>query len=276
MSSVSERQPIFNLPAVIIGLIGAFALVQGARGFLSPELDAWIIATFGFIPARFSQHLDPAGLAASIGPLIAAGEPASTINWLLGDGGWSWWTPLTYAFLHGDWLHLGLNALWLAAFGTAVARRFGAVRFAGLFALASVAGALAHLATHRFGLEPVVGASAGISGAVAAALRFAFEPGAPLGPAALPSTAPDIGPYRGAPLPLSRIIQDRRAMTFLITWFGCNLLFGALARPLGVGDASIAWEAHIGGFLAGLLAFSLFDPPSDPPAASDPPSGPVV
>ena len=58
------------------------------------------------------------------------------------------WTFVTYALIHGDWTHLGLNSVWLLAFGTPVARRFGALRFLAFFAVTAAAGAAAHLATH--------------------------------------------------------------------------------------------------------------------------------
>jgi membrane associated rhomboid family serine protease len=267
---VRKRQPVFNLPGVILALLAAFIAVQLLRDFISAENDTWIVTSFGFIPARFSLHFAPAGLADAITGRIAAGVPESSVRYLLGDGSWQWWTPLTYIFLHGDWMHLGLNGLWLAAFGSAVARRFGTLRFAGLFVLSGLAGAAAHFVVHPYGLEPVVGASAAISGAVAAAMRFAFEPGGPLGPGRNLSVASESAYYVPA-LPLSRVFRDGRALTFLLTWFGCNILFGALATPLGVGDATVAWEAHIGGFLAGLFAFSFFDPtPDQNRAAVDP------
>ena len=145
----------------------------------------------------------------------------------------------------------------------------GPLRFLALFLLAGIAGAVAFLVVHPFGLEPVVGASAAISGAVAAAMRFAFEPGAPLGPGRNFSVADDRA-YSVPALPLSRVFRDGRAVTFLLVWFGCNILFGAFARPLGIGDASVAWEAHIGGFLFGLLAFSFFDPMPDQTPALEP------
>ena len=51
------------------------------------------------------------------------------------------WTFVTYAFIHGDWTHLGLNGVWLLAFGTPVARRFGMARFLAFFAVTAAAGA---------------------------------------------------------------------------------------------------------------------------------------
>jgi membrane associated rhomboid family serine protease len=266
---VNERQRVFNLPGVILALLAGFAAVQLLRDFVSPASDAWLITTFGFIPARFSRHFAPGGLSDALAQQITSGVPESTVRWLLGEGGWPWWSPLTYTFLHGDWIHLGLNGLWLAAFGTAVARRFGPLRFLALFLLSGIAGAAAFLLVHPFGLEPVVGASAAISGAVAAAMRFAFEPGAPLGPGRSLSVANE-GGYFVPALPLGRVFRDGRALTFLLVWFGCNILFGAFARPLGIGDVSVAWEAHIGGFLFGLLAFSQFDPEPDQRVAVGP------
>jgi membrane associated rhomboid family serine protease len=273
---VNKRQPVFNLPGVILGLLAGFVAVQLLRDIVSPETGAWLITTFGFIPARFSRHFAPAGLANAIAGQITAGVPESTIRWFLGNGGSPWWTPVSYNFLHGDWIHLGLNGLWLAAFGSAVARRFGPLRFIGLFALSGVAGAAAFLVVHPFGLEPVVGASAAISGAVAAATRFAFEPGAPLGPGrSLSVVGKDA--YSVPALPLTRVFRDGRALTFLLTWFGCNILFGAFAKPLGVGDVTVAWEAHIGGFLVGLLAFSFFDPmPGQRPVVDSEPEADVA
>jgi membrane associated rhomboid family serine protease len=58
---------------------------------------------------------------------------------------------------------------------------------------------------------------------------------------------------------LPELLRNRQAAVFVGLWFATNLLFGLAARPLGVVDAGIAWEAHIGGFVVGLLLFPLFD-----------------
>jgi membrane associated rhomboid family serine protease len=47
---------------------------------------------------------------------------------------------------------------------------------------------------------------------------------------------------------------------FLAVWFGVNIIFGVGSIAIGLEGASVAWQAHIGGFLAGLMLFSLFDP----------------
>jgi membrane associated rhomboid family serine protease len=58
-------------------------------------------------------------------------------------------------------------------------------------------------------------------------------------------------------------------MTFLIFWFVTNFIFGIVSGPGNLGGGVIAWQAHIGGFLFGLLAFTLFDPPYAAPHNED-------
>ena len=61
-------------------------------------------------------------------------------------------------------------------------------------------------------------------------------------------------------LPLAMSLRDPRVLAFLVVWFGVNLVFGVVSIG-GPGDEqAVAWQAHAGGFLAGLLAFSAFDP----------------
>jgi membrane associated rhomboid family serine protease len=95
----------------------------------------------------------------------------------------------------------------------------------------------------------LIGASGAVSGLTAAALRFAFvSPG--YGREAVQAPAP----------PLSVAFQDRRVIAFVAVWFGLNLLAGLGMPVSGSAEVQIAWEAHVGGFLAGLALFPLFDP----------------
>ena len=59
---------------------------------------------------------------------------------------------------------------------------------------------------------------------------------------------------------LGEALRERRVVTFLVVWFGLNLITGLTGSAFGLADATIAWEAHMGGFLVGLLGFRLFDP----------------
>ena len=240
------REPIFNVPAVIVALLAVLCLVHAVRELvLSDSLDRDLILTFAFFPARYDSNPFTDGV-------------------LLGGVGASFWSFVSYALIHADLTHLGFNAIWLLAFGSPVARRFGAVRFLIFLVVTSAAGALAHLLTHAGGLHPMIGASAAISGTMGAATRFAFEPGGPLDMWRRERT--DLDRIPAAPLLVA--LRNPRVLTFLAVWFGLNLLFGLASLPFLEENQTVAWQAHLGGFLAGLLLFSIFDP-VDPRAEFD-------
>jgi membrane associated rhomboid family serine protease len=68
-------------------------------------------------------------------------------------------------------------------------------------------------------------------------------------------------------------LRNPRVLAFLAVWFGVNIIFGIGSIAIGADGASVAWQAHIGGFFAGLLLFSLFDPvPRLPRDAADAPA----
>lgn len=267
----ARQEKIFNLPAAVLWIIILLAAIQGVSQNVSPETYLDMLRNFAFVPGRFTYAFDPARVADAYNAIPPDAEfRAEAARFFLGDGKPLWWTPLTYAFLHGGWLHVGMNCLWFAAFGSPVARRFGPSRFLLFCAAAAMAGAFVHFITHVADLQPVVGASATVSGVMAAAVRFVFQPGAPLGESlGFGEHAQDMHAYRQPALPLRGILANRSALSFLGFWFLANYLFGTIPMPLGGVDATVAWQAHIGGFLAGLLAFRWFDPPS-PSLAPEP------
>ncbi|MFO1099459.1 MAG: rhomboid family intramembrane serine protease [Xanthobacteraceae bacterium] len=231
-------EPIFNVPSVVVSMIAVFGIVHAVRELiLTAQQDVEFLLLFAFIPARYT----PAVLA---------------VDTLPGGLGADVWTFVTYALLHGDLTHLAINVIWLLPFGTAVARRFGSARFLALFAASAAAGAGVHLLTHPSELLPMIGSSAAVSGFMAAAIRFVFQAGGPLG--VFRSAEAPI--YHVPAVPLREALRDPRILAFLVVWFGLNALFGVgSVGILGV-DQPVAWQAHIGGFLAGLLLFPLFDP----------------
>jgi len=233
------RERIFNVPVVVLSLLAAMCLIHALTSFaLSVDEASDFLVLFAFIPARYDVKL------------------LSELWWVPGWGA-AVWTFLTYAFIHGNLMHLGFNGVWLLAFGTPVARRFGPLRFLIFFLFSAAVGAALHLAVHSGERLPMVGASAAISGAMAAAMRFAFQRGGPLGP----FRGNDEAACRVPATPLSVLLREPRLVVFLIVWFGVNLLFGlGIVSLPGESDMPIAWEAHIGGFLAGLVTFALFDP----------------
>jgi membrane associated rhomboid family serine protease len=253
----AQSEPLLNLPGVVAILIVGMATLHGVREFiLSPQTDFWLLLQFAFVPARLSGWLDPAGSDGFFNQLrsgLGAGQ-AQMVRLLMAEGEARLWTLLTYGLLHGSWVHLMSNLFWLAAFGSPVARRLGAGRFLVLMALATIAGALAHWLARGPDVLPLVGASAAISGTTAAAMRFVFASGVPFG------LMSDDASVRAIPAePFGQLWRNSRAMMFMVIWFVTNILFGSGIVPVLGEAASIAWEAHIGGFLAGLLLFPLLD-----------------
>lgn len=250
---------------MILASLVVLAAIHALRVYvLTPEENAWVLSVFSFVPGRFTYAIDPTGVANAFARL-PAGDGAAAARFFLGNGEPQPWTLLTYAFLHGSWMHFGVNALWLAAFGAPVARRFGPWRFLAFMVITAIAGAGMYYLFHRFDLEPMIGASAAISATMAAAIRFVFVPGAPLSASLGFGARADDRAYQQKPLPLLRVLTDQRAVAFLIIWFVANFIFGVASVPLGITTAAVAWEAHIGGFLAGLILFPLFDPPREYP-----------
>jgi membrane associated rhomboid family serine protease len=90
---------------------------------------------------------------------------------------------------------------------------------------------------------------------MAAAMRFAFQRGGPLGMWRDREAA-----CRVPAAPLAASLRDPRVIAFLLVWFGVNILFGVFSIGAGGVDQAIAWQAHIGGFVTGLVAFAAFDP----------------
>lgn len=156
-----------------------------------------------------------------------------------------WWTAVTSIFLHGNWPHALSNAAFVVAFGTPAARYFGSRGFGVVlfFVFYLVCGALAALgfaAVHPSSTEAMVGASGAASGLVAVSARLVAGRGR-LGSIFAPFV-----------------------LTMGAAWLFVNLLvagvmaFGANGLIPGAGGAGVAWEAHLAGFLAGLLLSSPF------------------
>jgi membrane associated rhomboid family serine protease len=219
-------EPVFNLPNVVLAMLLLMLAIQVALDSLLPRaavLEIYLQAAF--IPQRYAVDIS-------------------------GQAGPYFWSPITYSLLHGGYTHLALNSFWLAAFGAVVARRIGWVRFLVFWLLSSLASAALFLVFHWGAQTIMVGASGVVSALMGAAARFAFGDG---------------GGFRrdrahlNRRLSISESLSNRTVVGFLVVWFGINLL-AAVGFSFGIADSAIAWEAHVGGFLFGFLAFSLFDP----------------
>ncbi len=212
-------QPVFNAPAVVLGLIAVLLAIHAVLAWGGEDWQVWAVYMFALIPARLS---DPGF------PMVPGSE---------------YWSLITYGLLHGDWMHVGFNSLWLLVFGTPVARYLGSLRFLGLCALATVTGAIASLALHWGTVVFVVGASGAVSGLLAAAIPIMY------GVRHLSGGA--------RPLSFAELLTSRNALLFMAIWLALTLVSGATGWTGNsfVEESGIAWEAHLGGFAGGLAGF---------------------
>lgn len=225
-------QPIFLLPGVVTAIAGLMVAVHLAAvsGFNQSALESFTV-WFGFIPFR------------AIAPDAI-------------PGGWLplTWTLVTHAFLHAGWEHLVMNTVWLAVFATPVARRYGSGATVAVFLVSAAAGALAFAATTLPDLQLLIGASGGVAGLTGAATRFIFQPVAAI-------RDPATGEVRLAgrrTAPLRHLFSEPRTRYFVIIWVALNAAVPLFPLLTGT-DMAIAWQAHLGGFIAGLLLVSLLE-----------------
>lgn len=224
-----QSQSAINLPPIVSILLLAIVAVHLLRTYgLTAAQDFQVILQFSFIPAYFTL------------PVVEIPFPASR-----------YWSFVSYAILHADWTHVLVNSVWMVAFGSVVARRFGTMRFLLFTILSAMAGAAAHFVMHMQDIVPVIGASASVSAYMGAACRFVLTPSG-------------LGATRNQPpvaaLSLAQALSNRSVIGFVAVWFALNFLFGSGLVSIDGTGAQIAWEAHVGGFLFGLLLFSWFDP----------------
>ncbi len=160
---------------------------------------------------------------------------------------------VTSTFLHGGWLHLIFNMWTLWLFGCAMESRLGPWRFVAFYLACGIAAGIVHTWFNAGSQVPTIGASGAVAGVIAA---YAW---------AYPRAEIKVL----IPIVIFPLLVDLPAIGFALFWFGLQLLQGYadLARPaLGGG---IAWWAHAGGFVAGVVLLQLMAPPDRRPRPWD-------
>lgn len=213
------RQPMFFVPKAVLWLLIALIAAHGIRMLLSDDAAETVLIHFAFMPIRYAPGIDGGSLLDKIAPFVS------------------------HQFLHAGWFHLGMNCVWLLACGPVVARRFGPWLFWAFFLVCGVFGAAFFLACDWGGIDGMIGASGAVSGLMAASVRML--------------------PWQGARIPgfswpLTPLFS-RTVVAFSLVWFVTNLIFGMTGFGTGGAIHQIAWQAHVGGFLAGLLLSGPFD-----------------
>ncbi len=238
MIPLSDENPTLNTPWmtwVIIGVtIAVWFLVQGAG---NPPSVAVSVCELGMVPGELTRQA-PVGLALPLGPGLACVIDRDPINVL---------TPLISIFLHGGWVHLLGNMLFLWVFGNNIEDSMGPGRFLTFYLLCGLIAAAAHVLVDPASPVPTVGASGAISGVMGAYLvlyprvrvnmLFFF-----------------LIFFKVIPLP---------AWLVLVWWFLLQVLAGvpqlSAVRP-DVSSGVAVW-AHIGGFIAGVVLIKVFENP---------------
>lgn len=210
------------IPPATTALIFLNVLVFLLQLKLSGRQLEWLVYMFGIMPRRYTH---PAWAA-------WAGYPDN------------YWPFITSMFLHGGWVHIISNMWTLWLFGDNVEDRMGPARFLIFYLLCGIVAGIIHTLTNGASTMPVIGASGAIAG-ILAAYAFLF--------------------------PLARIIClvpiffyplfiEIRAFFYMFIWFFLQFFSGTLSLQNSGQAGGIAWWAHIGGFVFGVLVYRLFLP----------------
>ncbi|MGE0625725.1 MAG: rhomboid family intramembrane serine protease [Pseudomonadales bacterium] len=217
MIPLRDDNPSERRPLVTIGLLVAVTLVFLWQLSLGPRAGEAMVYTLGLIPGSLvGQHELPPELAL-VPPMV---------------------TVFTSMFLHGGWMHLLGNMLYLWIFGDNVEDAMGRARFLLFYLLCGVAAALAQALPDPHSTIPMIGASGAISGVLGAYLL--------LFPRARVLVL----------IPIGFLLYTVRwpASLVLIGWFLLQLVSNAFSTD----GAGVAFRAHLGGFAAGMALVFFF------------------
>jgi membrane associated rhomboid family serine protease len=213
MIPLKSDTPSASKPYVTMSLIAGCAGVFLWQRSLDTAASRQAVAALGAVPAV----------------LLTAARLPPDLQWIPRFA-----SPLTSMFLHGGWMHLLGNMLFLWIYGDNVEDAMGHARYLVFYLLCGVAAIFVQALSNPHSPYPIIGASGAISGVLGAYLL--------LFPRARVLTL--------VLLPFFFTTLELRAMLLLLLWFAVQLI-SDLAVPDG--GASVAFRAHIGGFLTGML-----------------------
>jgi len=213
MIPIKDINPVRITPFVNWTLIAACILIFFWQVSLGPDGMLAALHAFGMIPAVLFGE-------AQLAPDLRM-VPAPL-------------TLITSMFLHGGWMHLIGNMLYLWVFGNNIEDRLGHARYLGFYIGCGLVAAISQIVPEPYSTTPMVGASGAISGVLGAYLVF----------------YPTARVVVLIPLFFVFFLHELRAGWLLLIWFAFQIL-SALAAPSSGGV--VAWWAHIGGFVAGMV-----------------------
>jgi membrane associated rhomboid family serine protease len=240
----TRRRPVLTLALIAVNVLVFVVFELGAanrtlysnQGRVPVSGETAVTAEYGFVPCELTDRCPQGPDRIAFSRDLVVRIPHQPV--LL--------TVITAMFLHGGWAHLLGNMLFLWIFGNNVEDRLGRPRFLLFYLLGGVAAAALQLAGDPSSAVPNIGAS----GAIAAVLGGYLL----LYPRAFVITY--IPPFFFLPLP---------AVLFLVGWFAFQVI-DASAMQVGNAGGGVAYLAHVGGFLFGLLTVRLWARPPAPPS----------
>ncbi len=225
----TELTPVITVGIIVFNVL-AWIFVQGMG---SGESLARSVCELGLIPGEVLGTVRP-GTAVPLGPglqCIITAEP-------------HWWTVVTSMFMHGGWFHLIGNMWFLWVFGNNIEDSMGHARFIVFYLLSGVVAAATQTFVSPGSVVPMVGASGAISGVLGGYIL--------LYPRVRVHTLVTLGFFvTTVALP---------AYVMLGYWMLLQILMGTVGALSRV-EGGIAFWAHIGGFVAGLVTIKLFAKP---------------
>ena len=219
MLPLNDDNPIHSTPVATVTFIIACCMVFLYQSSLLSSRGELFIYQYGAIPAvLFGQ--------AALPPEVMAIPAAATV--------------LTSMFLHGSWMHLIGNMLYLWIFGNNIEDVMGSVKFVMFYLLCGAIASVSHALTDPISTVPMVGASGAISGVLGAYLLL----------------FPHARVLLFAPLIGTTYVPAGIVLGF---WFVMQILSGGAS--LGSQGGGVAFFAHIGGFVAGMILIGFFKRP---------------
>ena len=230
-----DENQTLRTPVVTYLLIAANVLVWVViEGAGAPLAVARAVCDLGLIPGELTLSLPPGTRFPMGDGLVCLTDPGRQVA-----------NVMTSMFLHGGWMHLLGNMWFLWLFGNNIEDSMGRVRYVVFYLLCGVAAALAQVIVTPASVIPMVGASGAISGVMGAYLIL----------------YPRVRVYTIVPIGFIPISIALPAWTMLLYWFGMQFL-GGLVRSSS-DEGGVAFWAHAGGFLAGVVLVKIFARPED-------------
>ena len=246
-------EPIFRISPLMTGFLLVWVLVYALQVALPPIPQTFLVWGLSYVPNRWNM----------LGEFGAGGNGFAAV--LL--NGWCLLTMLSYSLLHGSLMHLVWNAVSGLAFGSIIEKTFGKEAVVGMFVVSAVAAAALHTLFALGSMTPIVGASGGISGWLGAFLMIRWVREDRLAALhAAKAVEAELKKQDGYALTDRALVLQPinwgKIAGYVALWCGIMAVFGLLISPPTVPTSlaatqtqpiSIAWVAHIGGFLAGVV-----------------------